>query len=526
MFNRTTRRAATTLAAMSLLAGCGLFSDDDAKAEQRITVGTTSEPSTLDPAVSWDNSWEMFRNVFQTLMSFPTGSSSPRPDAARECRFTDTANRVFRCELRDGLKFSNGHPLDAAAVKHSFDRIRGINAPGGPAGLLESLHTVETSGDDTVVFRLRKPDATFPFILATPAMSLVPPAEYPPDRPRQDGGIAGSGPYVLASYTSGDRAELTRNKDYRGFAKHRNDAVTIQYFKDSDTVFRALQKKDIDAIYRGLTSEQVVELERKGARNKDLQLVEAVGADIRYLVFNPADPAAGKLAVRRAVAQIVDRDALVAKVYPGTAEPLYSMVPRGIFAHTTGFFDQYGEPDVNEARAILNGAGIRKPVPLTLWYTTDRYGSGTAAEFTELKRQLEASGLFRISLRSKPWKQFQAGYQKGEFPVFGRGWFPDFPDPDNFIAPFVGTNNALGTPYESPEITRELLPQSRRVSDRAAVNEQFERAQEIFVDDVRLLPLWQGRLYVASTDDIGGGERALDPQTVMQMWELHRKAGW
>ncbi|MER8072403.1 ABC transporter substrate-binding protein [Streptomyces sp. NPDC094034] len=526
MFNRTTRRAATTLAALSLLAGCGLFPDDDAEAEQRITVGTTSEPSTLDPAASWDNSWEMFRNVFQTLLSFPTGSSSPRPDAARECRFTDTASRVFRCELRDGLKFSNGQPLDAAAVKHSFDRIRGINVPGGPAGLLESLHTVETSGDDTVVFRLRRPDATFPFILATPAMSLVPPAEYPQDRLRQDGRITGSGPYVLASYTSGDRAELTRNKDYRGFAKHRNDAVTIQYFKDSATVFRALQKKDIDAVYRGLTSAQVVELERKGARNKDLQLVEAVGADIRYLVFNPADPAAGKLAVRRAVAQIVDRDALVAKVYPGTAEPLYSMVPRGIFAHTTSFFDQYGEPDVNEARAILNGAGIRKPVPLTLWYTTDRYGSGTAAEFTELKHQLEASGLFRITLRSKPWKQFQAGYQKGEFPVFGRGWFPDFPDPDNFIAPFVGTNNALSTPYESPEITRKLLPQSRRVSDRAAVNEQFERAQEIFVDDVRLLPLWQGRLYVASTDDIGGGERALDPQTVMQMWELHRKAGW
>ncbi|MFJ5115589.1 ABC transporter substrate-binding protein [Streptomyces sp. NPDC088551] len=526
MFDRTIRRAAAAVAATSLLAGCGLFSDDDAEAEQRITVGTTSEPSTLDPAASWDNSWEMFRNVFQTLVSFPTGSSYPQPDAARKCQFTDAANQVFRCVLRDGLTFSDGDPLDAAAVKHSFDRIRKINVPGGPAGLLESLRTVETSGDDTVVFRLRKPDATFPFILATPAMSLVPPASYPPDRLRRDGGITGSGPYVLDSYTSGDRAELTRNKDYRGFAEHRNDAVTIQYFENSDTVFRALRKKEIDAIYRGLTSEQVVALEHKGPETRDLQLVETVGADIRYLVFNPADPAAGKLAVRQAVAQIVDRDALVAKVYRGTAEPLYSMVPKGIFAHTTGFFDRYGDPDVNEARAILERAGITGPVPLTFWYTTDRYGSGTAAEFAELKRQLEASGLFRITLRSKPWKQFQAGYQKGEYPVFGRGWFPDFPDPDNFIAPFVGTNNALSTPYESPEITQKLLPRSRRVSDRAAVKAEFERAQEIFVDDVRLLPLWQGRLYVASTDDIGGGERALDPQTVMQMWELNRKASW
>lgn len=526
MFNRTSRQTAAALASISLLAGCGLFSDEDAEAEQKIVVGSTSEPSTLDPAASWDNSWEMFRNVFQTLVSFPTGSTYPQPDAARSCKFADKSNQVFECVLREGLTFSNGDKLDAAAVKHSFDRIRKIDVQGGPAGLLESLQEVGTSGDDTVIFRLKKPDATFPFILATPAMSIVDPAEYPMDKLREDGKLTGSGPYVLDSYAGGEKAELTRNEHYDGFANRRNKSVTIEYFKDSDTLFGALKKKEIDAIYRGLTSEQVVELEEKKAENEDLQLVETVGADIRYLVFNPKDPAAGKLAVRQAVAQVVDRDALVAKVYQGTAEPLYSMVPKGIAGHATSFFDLYGDPDVDKARAILEEAGITEPVALTFWYTTDRYGSGTAAEFAELKRQLEGSGLFDVTLRSKPWKEFQAGYQKGEYPVFGRGWFPDFPDPDNFIAPFVGKNNALSTPYESNEITQQLLPQSRKVSDRAAVARQFERAQEIFVGDVRLLPLWQGKLYVASTEDIAGGERALDPQTVMQLWELYRKASW
>ncbi|QXE37966.1 peptide-binding protein [Streptomyces sp. GMY02] len=526
MFNRTSRRATAALASISLLSGCSLFSDDEASGAQKITVGTTSEPPTLDPAASWDNGWEMFRNVFQTLVAFPTGSSYPQPDAARQCEFADESNQVFECVLREKLKFSDGTNLDAAAVKHSFDRILKINVQGGPAGLLESLAKVETRGDSTVVFRLKKPDATFPFILATPAMSIVNPAEYPLDKLRQDGKVNGSGPYTLASYTPGDSAELVRNELYEGFADRRNKGVTIEYFKESGPLFAALKNKEIDAIYRGLTSEQVVELEEKKPQNEHLQLVETVGADIRYLVFNPADPAAGKLSVRQAVAQVVDRDELVAKVYQGTAEPLYSMVPKGIAGHATSFFDQYGDPDVDKARTILEEDGVETPVPLTFWYTTDRYGSGTAAEFGELKRQLEASGLFEITLRAKPWKQFQAGYQKGDYPVFGRGWFPDFPDPDNFIAPFVGKHNALSTPYESPEITGTLLPESRRVSDRAAVSRQFVRAQEIFVDDVRLLPLWQGKLYVASTDDIAGGERALDPQTVMQMWELYRKASW
>lgn len=162
---------------------------------------------------------------------------------------------------------------------------------------------------------------------------------------------------------------------------------------------------------------------------------------------------------------------------------------------------------------------------MTFWFTTDRYGSSTAPEFAEIKRQLEDSGLFKITLKSAPWKTFQEGFTKGEYPVFGRGWFPDFPDPDNFIAPFVGKDSVTGTPYLTAEIDQQLAS-SRQESDRGAVSAQFKKAQEILVEDVRLLPLWQGKLYVAAGEDIGGGERALDPQTVMQMWELYRKASW
>ncbi|MFV0130990.1 ABC transporter substrate-binding protein [Streptomyces sp. HMX112] len=525
MFNRTSLQAAAALASISLLAGCSVFSDDDADGANKITVGTMSAPTTLDPAASWDGSWELYRNVFQTLLSFPTGSMIPQPDAA-ECKFTDPTSKVFRCDLREGLEFSDGGKLDAPAVKHSIDRIRTIDVKGGPNGLLGSLDRIDVSGPATVTFRLKKPDATFPFILATPAMSIVDPAKYPADRLREDGRITGSGPYVLDAYEEGTKAELTKNPKYKGFADRKNDGVTIRYFKESEAMVGALKKKEIDATYRGLTAEEVVDLREKKETNKGLRLVDSTGADIRYLVFNPADPSVSKLAVRQAIAQVVDRDALVAKVYKGTAEPLYSMVPKGIAGHTTGFFDRYGEPDAGKAAKILRKAGVDGPVPLTLWYTTDRYGSGTAAEFAELKRQLDGSGLFRVTLRGKPWKEFQAGYQKGEYPVFGRGWFPDFPDPDNFIAPFVGKQNVLSTPYERPEITEQLLPESRRESDRGAVTKQFEQAQEILVNDVRLLPLWQGKLYVAASEEIGGGERALDPQTVMQMWELHRKTSW
>ncbi|MHC0432886.1 ABC transporter substrate-binding protein [Streptomyces sp. O3] len=528
MFNRTRcLQAAATVASISLLTGCGVLSSGDSDDSERIVVGTTSAPSTLDPAAAWDGSWELYRNVYQTLLSFPAGGTVPEPDAAKECEFTDAAHRTYRCEIREGLSFSNGDKLDAAAVKHSVDRIRKIQVQGGPEGLLGSLDRVETKGDHEVVFHLNKADATFPFVLATPALSLVNPKEYPADklREKQDE-ISGSGPYVLDSYDEGETAKLSKNPRYKGRAAHKNDAVTIRYFKDSSAMVDALRKQRIDVTFRGLASEDIVALQSDD-KGDGLQLLEGAGMEIRYLVFNLEETWTRKPAVRKAVAQVIDRGAIAHKVYKDTVEPLYSMVPKGVTGHTTGFFDDYGKPSTEKARKILTDAGITEPVPLTLWYTTDRYGSVTEPEFKEIKRQLDKTGLFDVTLKSHDvWKTYEKGYRNGDYPVFGRGWFPDFPDPDNFIAPFVGERNALGTPYPAPKITDVLLPQSRQESDRGAVAGHIKKAQEILVDDVRLLPLWQGKQYLAASEEIAGGERSLDPSTIMMMWELQRKTSW
>ncbi|MCH0566797.1 MULTISPECIES: ABC transporter substrate-binding protein [unclassified Streptomyces] len=523
--NRCLRQLAAIASISSLVAGCGLLSDGDPADAGPIVVGTTSSPSTLDPAASWDGSWELFRNIYQTLLAYPSGATTPQPDAAEECAFTDDSNRTYRCTLRAGMTFSDGDALDAKAVKYSIDRIKKIDVPAGPTGLLGSLDSVEVSGDREVVFHLNQSDATFPFVLATPAMSIVDPDDYPADALRKDGHVTGSGPYVLKAYTEGKQSVLVKNDRYKGLAKRKNDAVTIRYFQESAKMAKALRAKDIDMIYLGLGANDIVELQKKDPGD-GLQLIESAGTDINYLVFNPKDKWAGKTAVRQAVAQVVDRAAIAHKVYKDTVDPLYSMVPKGLTSHTTGFFDDYGDPDPKKARTTLREAGITERVPLTLWYTTDRYGSETAVEFKELKRQLEDSGLFTITLKSRPWKTYVEGYQKGEYAVFGRGWFPDFPDAENFIAPFVGNDNALGTPYPQPEITGVLLPRSRRESDRANVVKDFKRAQQILVDDARLLPLWQGKQYTAASDDISGGERALDPSMIMMMWELSRKTSW
>ncbi|MFE8950154.1 ABC transporter substrate-binding protein [Streptomyces sp. NPDC007856] len=521
MFNRNPRlRRLATLLSLSLVGGCGILSSDPTGGHP-IVVGTTSYPSTLDPAASWDDSWELFRNVYQTLLNYRPGTSSPVPDAADSCEFTSTKDMTYRCVLRDGLTFSNGDKLDAQAVKYSIDRIMRINAASGPAGLLDNLSRIDVSGDKEIIFQLKMPDATFPLLLTTPATSIVDPADYPATAIREDSGITGSGPYTLESYKDGQEAELAKNDLYKGVAERKNDGVTIRYFHDSSSLVKALRSGKIDIIYHGLDSSDIVALQ-SGSSDMKVSLSESEGVDISYLVFNPKDPWADKAAVRRAVAQVVDREAIAQHVFQNTVDPLYSTVPAGVYGHTTVFFDKFGEPNVPKARQILSDAGIHQRVPLTFWYTTDRYGSQTGAAFQELKRQLDDSGLFRITLEGRPWKTFAQGYQQGKYPVFGRGWYPDFLDADNYITPFVGDHNALGTPYDSPRITDVLLPRSRRESDRVKAAKPLEQAEQIIADDVQLLPLWQGKQYIASAADIAGAQWVLDPSMIMTMWQLYR----
>ncbi|MER5941118.1 ABC transporter substrate-binding protein [Streptomyces sp. NPDC001928] len=518
-------RQLAAVTAIGMVAGCGVFSSDSSESESPIVVGTTSAPSTLDPAAAWDSSWELFRNVFQTLLNYSPGASEPEPDAAESCKFTDTSTTVYSCTLREGLKFSDGRDLDAQAVKYSIDRIKKIKVNGGPVGLLGSLSRVQVKGDREVVFHLNEPDATFPFVLSTPAMSIVNPDEYAADKLREDGKIGGSGPYSLSSYADGERAELVSNENYNGIADRKNNGVTIRYFKQSSDMVDALKDKQIDVIYRGLPASETVDIQVKG-KDEGLQLIENSTTEISYLVFNPKDPWAKRPEVRKAIAQVIDRPLLAHKIYKDTVEPLYSMIPRGLVGHTTSFFDSFGNPNPDKAKKILTEAGITDPVPLQLWYTSDRYGSQTKPAFEELKRQLEESGLFTVTLKSRPWKTYVQGYQNGEYPVFGRGWFPDFADADNFVAPFVGQENALGTPYLSPKITETLLPESRRKSDRGAVAKEFEEAQQIVVEDARLLPLWQGKQFVAASEEISGAEQSIDAATMMTMWTLSRKTSW
>lgn len=508
--------------AAALLTGCGSEDGNAGGTGGSVVMGMSDEVVATDPASGYDpGSWILFNNVFQSLMSFPKGGITPQPDAAENCKFQDEVSQTYQCKLKDGLKFSNGHDLTSEDVAFSFRRTIKINDKKGPASsLLSSIKDIKTPDKQTVVFHLNRSDATFPQKIASGAGSIVDHEEYPADKLRTDGKAVGSGVYKLDSFDKKE-AKFSVNKSYKGGAAAvNNGGVTMKFFHgDQAELKSAVQKGSIDLAYRGLAMKDIADLEAAGGK-QHLKVVEGTSAEVQHLVFNTKDPVVGKLGVRKAIAYLVDRSTLVRDVYKRTAEPLYSIVPSGVTGHKTPFFEAYGDrPQVDKAAAALNSAGIKDKVKLTLWATPIRYGPGTVPEFQEIAKQLNKSGLFEADVKSVPLEEYEDGVAAGKYGVYVKGWVPDYPDPDNFTAPFFGEGNVLLNNYESKDITGRILATAAEGSRPSTVGD-FAKVQTTVAQELPILPLWQGKQYAVASDRISGLQWSLDASTVFRFWEI------
>ncbi len=415
-----------------------------------IKIGTTDVVVSLDPAGSYDNGSLMLETqLYQFLLVIPAGQKVPTPDAASKCAFTDSG-KSYTCTMKPGLKFSNGDPLTAKDVEFSVNRILKINDPNGPASLLANMKSVKATDDSTVVFTLvNANDQTFPFVLGTSAGPIVDSKVFPADKLLEDSKVIGSGPYKLAGYQKGQLASLAPNANYNGNGgKVMNSGVTLQYFTEASNLKLAVQQGDIDVAWRSLDAQSIADL-RKDSKVK---VLDGPGGEIRYLVFNlktmPGSTDAQKLAIRRAVAYSVDRQSLATAIFQDTYTPLYSMVADGLPGHIDAFKTEFGAaPDKTKATDTLSKAGVTTPVTLNIQYTLGHYGPTSPDEYGEIKRQLESTGLFKVNIQSTEYTTYSKQRRADAYPEYQLGWFPDFPDADNYFAPFLVPNNFVGAHY-------------------------------------------------------------------------------
>lgn len=524
---------------MALLAAAcgGGGGEGGAGGSDTIVIGTTdSLQNSFDPAQAYDYfaSSEVIANTAETLVAYEPNATEPSPQLAARMPDVSPDGLTYTFELRAGVKFHDGTPLDAAAVKFSLERARAFGSKDAeaPGFLLSGIKDIQTPSPTTVVITLSATNVTFLSRLAYSVGSIVSPTAYrahvlqggePPgsavtDRYKRDT-VVGTGPYRLVSYKKKESIAFEANEEYWG-PKPKTKRVLVRLFNKSSALKLALQNRDLDVAFRSLQPDENASFQNRPG----FRLVEGEGPGIRYMVFNVTAKPWDNPHLRRAVAAAVDREAVVREVFKGSAKSLPSMLPITFPTHEPKWTELYGTgTDKAAVERHLDAAGVKpaEKVVVDFWYSPTHYGDTEAAVAELITRGLEATGRFTVRTNNVEWAEYGKKRAAGEMPVFLMGWFPDYLDPDDYLEPFADPAIFDPAKWEDRKML-DLVHAQQRELDPGKRAEIIRSAQAYMAEQVPYVPVFQISQFAATTDRISGV--VLDPIQDFRFWLLEKKA--
>ncbi len=472
-----------------------------------IVYGTTEKVTDMDPAEAYDfHTWEIFYNIYQGLLKYPAGETDLVPGLAESYTISEDGSE-YTFKLREGLKFTDGTPFNAEVVKWSIDRV--IRLGADPSWLVSDfVEKVEVIDEYSVKFILKNPVAYFPALVATVPYYPVNPNVYPEDKTVRDpselegGKLVGLGPYKVVSFKRDEEVMLEANSGFYG-EQPKNARVVIRYFADATTMRLALEKGEIDLAFKSFNPSDIADLEQ----SDDITTIKAQGPYIRYICLITDKGIFSDKMVRQAMAAAVNRPEILKKVFLGQNEALYSMVPMGMWSHIDAFKEAYGDGNIEKAKELLASKGYNEenPFEFDLWYTPSHYGDTEVDLAAVLKEQFEATGVMKVGVKSAEWATYKDNWDNRAMPMFLLGWYPDYIDPDNYLAPFAGTQGSkgMGIFFSDPEWDAKLA-KAQTVTDREKRIELYKEIQRMWTEDVPTIPIFQGSLYLFTQKNVSG----------------------
>lgn len=482
------RQFTVALLAAPWLSGCGRDAADANATVLRF--GVANAPRNLDPRLATDATSERLnRLLYAALVDFDA-ASRPAPGIAT---WEQTGPTEYRFLLdAERRRFSDGTPLTSADVAATYGSILDPDTASPHQALLSILEHIEPLDDDRLAFHLREPDPLFPSYLGIgilPARLILAGHGFQREP-------VGSGPFGFERWPEPGKVGLVRRRDGQRF-----EFVTV---KDPNVRVMKLLRGEIDLLQNDLPPELVGFLSRQAG----IQVERADGSNFSYLGFNLEDAATGDLRVRQAVAQGIDRGAILHYLFRGAGRAAEAMFPPEHWAGAPMLPTHSYDPA--RARALLAAAGYHGANPLRLSYKTssDPFRLRLA---TVIQAQLADIGI-DLAIQSYDWGTFFGDIKAGRFQLYGLTWV-GIRTPDIFRYVFhsasMPPDGANRGRYRNAAAD-SLIEQARGEGNPRRQAALYRALQQLLHAELPYVPLWYEDQIFAARDDIDGYRLAAD----------------
>ncbi len=424
----------------------------DISEEDTLTIAITDEINNIDIIHAYAFWVDAVLNGISEGLFYYDKDSQIQPNLVESFDQPDETTYVYH--IKDGVYFSTGDPLTADDVVFSLERQRNPENGGELSWMFENVVSIEKTGDLEVTVKLAEPDVTWHESLATTA-SLVVSEKYFNEHSENfgtaEGGIVGSGPYVLDSWEPGQEIVLVENQNYWNKENKQVDfkKVVLKYIADTSVSKLAIQQGEVDYV-ASLTPDDAEEL----AKTEGISLHTIYPFSEQYLSFNCSKAPFDDVNFRKAISYAVDRKAIVESLFYGKYAEVGTGLAYGPETVTVGreywteWFENLEtyERDVDKAKEYLEKSSSEPGVSVTLKYPAAKTTDESVAlivqqNLAEIGINVELVGISGSEHSTLRY----GGSETRDYDILLTGWGSDYPDPVGVILPmFVSTNDIPG----------------------------------------------------------------------------------
>jgi oligopeptide transport system substrate-binding protein len=505
-------RLRTLVLTGAALAACALAACDSGSGRPACPTGklcfergNVIDPLSLDPAKTTTvNEEDVVGDLFTGLVQFDQ-RSNPVPGIATSWE-TAPDGLSWTFHLRDA-KWSDGVPLTSADFLYSLRRVMDPKTASENAYILYIIKNgeavnggklpltalgVEAPDPHTLVIRLEHP---VPYLLTVATHQTMYPTprhmiEKYGDQWTDPSHWVSDGPYIVKSFTLGDRLHAVRNPNFYDAKSVCIDEVNYYPTNDAISAERRVRRGELDS-NNDIQSNRIAYLKQPAQMPAYVHVQTWLGTT--YVAFNPhAVPAFRDVRVRQALTMAIDRDFITRKLMRGGQQPAYTLIPPGV-ANYPGAAPPYWaswplEKRQAEARRLMVAAGYTPQHPLRFEFKM-RNTNDPMLIYPAVQADWRAVGA-EASLYPVESQIAYSDYSARNFQAADAAWIADYNDPLTFLYLMKSTTGPQNySDYRNPAFDA-LLDKADRETDIVRRGQDLAQAEHIGIQDAPIAPIY------------------------------------